>query len=1168
MSVRFVIGRAGTGKTHHCLSAVRERLRADPLNGPRLILLVPEQASQQTERALLAVPGPAAAHRAEVLSFRRTALRICEGPAFRQRTVLSANGRTMVLRYLLGKLGPELRYFRNAERFAGFLDRLGRTIDELLNEDVGLSALTAVGESCADDPLRRYKLEDLQRIFGAYLSYLAAGRLDPLQVLEAARARIPECAWLAGAEVWVDGFAGFTRQERHTLAALAGVAAHVEVTLLMDPATAGAADTVSVSATDLFAKTARTYRELRHAFGQQGVLVEPPVLLAPAVPPRFQHTPPLAEVERCVFGRGSPAASGPVRAVRVAAAATRRIEVEYVTAEIVRLVQAAGGGLRYRDIGVTLRNVDAYHDLLAAALEAAAIPCFIDRRRPTRHHPLVEWLRSLVQLGLDGLAPDSARLLLKTGLAGLEPDECDAVENHLIATALVGVEAWSHPWRSGGRQPSRSEDAARAEAESAVRLDRAREALWGRLRPWVEFAGGRSTHSSREWAAALGGAAEHFSVSARVDEWARAAEQAGDLDAAEEHRQILRDVGELLEELGGLLPDEPLTLRQLGQMLDSGLAQFTLGLTPPTLDQVLVTGIERSRNPDLKVLFLVGFNDGVFPNLAGEDAILNDDDRDWLAAHGVELAPPSRVRLLEERLLAYVAFTRAAEQLIVSYALADDEGKALRPSPYLEELNAACPGAAHGTVDDPYRQRTTWAVRDAADLAGQLAFELGSRSPLERDGAPQRAVWNALYMRARTDETLRVPLGRALHALAYENRAALAPATVKRLYPTTLHASVSRLETYATCPFRHFVEWNLKLEERRSVRMQPVDIGKLHHAVLEDFTKRLLADGGDLAKLGDEALLQRLDASLTTVAAAMPEPAGAAMARDRYIVERSRAQIERVLRAQRAIAALGAFRPAAAELRFGFDEPGALPPLEVDTPAGRRVLLRGMIDRVDLADTADGLLASVIDYKRTRDKRLDLSSVYHGLSLQLLAYLLVLQQHGSALRGRPMVAAGAFYVSLLEAYEQVDHPDDADAIDTAGTPGAYPPRGLVNLAHAGALDETFAQTGRSEVYLVALRKADGKLSAVDRSDAAEPGDFAAMLACTGWRMGEHADGILDGKATVKPYRLGTFSPCSWCAQQPVCRFEFPTTQVRNLSRLTRTEIFARLAQGDGEATEV
>lgn len=1159
MSVRFVIGRAGAGKTYHCLSAVRAELSPSPLDGPRLILLVPEQASLQTERALLALLEPAVTHRAEALSFRRLALRISASAGAQTRSALSVNGRAMILRHLLGKLEPELQFFKNVERFPGLLDGLGHSIDELINEAVTAEEIGSALAAPDDDPLRRSKLLDLRRIFAAYLESLGPHRLDPSQALEAARGAIPNCDWLQGARVWVDGFAGFTRQERLTLVELGRVVARLEVTLLLEPRHATLEELSALDPSDLWAKTARTYLELKRPIRDAGVEVEPPVILTPAPPPRYHAAPQLAELEQRVFEQA--AASQPVAgsAVQVIRASSRRVEVAFAVAQIVRLVQS-DEALRYRDIGITVRDLEPYHDLLSAALQARGIPYFIDRRRPTCHHPLVEWLRSFVQLPLEPLASAAVRLFLKTGLVDLGPDECDLLENHLIATELSGLDAWSAPWRpllSGweeGDRPSKQ----RAAAERLERLNRARQALLDQLEPWLRFARSEPTPTSRQWSEGLSEHLERLGVLGRVEQWVRSAEDEGDLDRAEEHRQMVRDVTALLDDLAEVLPEEPFTCRRLAQMLESALAQLTLGLTPPTLDQVLVTGIERSRNPDLKVLFLLGFNDGSFPAAPREDAIINDEDRTWLSERGLKLGAPSKERLLDERFLAYVAFTRPSQKLIISYAAADEDERELLPSPYLSDLYTVCPGASPPmSVEDPFRHRSTWNVHAASDLAAHLAYEFASRPPLPQDATDQRKLWNALYGWARQEPANQAPLRQALGALVYENHASLQAGSVAKLYPETLHTSVSRLETFATCPFKHFAEWNLRLEPRRTVRLQPVDIGRVCHAVLEDFIKRLIADGRSLVELGDEELRDRLQASLDAMLGRLPEAAAASLARDRFVIARSRAQIERVLRTQQTIAALGSFRPREAELRFGFEEGEGLGPLEIDTPDGRRVLLRGVIDRVDLADGPAGRLGMVIDYKRTRDKRLDLAGVYHGLSLQLLAYLLVLRQHGERLAGGPIEPAGALYVSLFESYDRVEHPEDA--ADDQGDPsaGTFRPRGLLNLDHVGTLDHAFAESGRSGVYQVTLRK-DGGLSNVNTSDAAPREDFDRLLEHTGGMIGRHADAILDGKVEVEPYRLGTFSPCSWCDLWAVCRFESPTSRVRSLDRLNRTAIFESL----------
>ena len=81
---------------------------------------------------------------------------------------------------------------------------------------------------------------------------------------------------------------------------------------------------------------------------------------------------------------------------------------------------------------------------------------------------------------------------------------------------------------------------------------------------------------------------------------------------------------------------------------------------------------------------------------------------------------------------------------------------------------------------------------------------------------------------------------------------------------------------------------------------------------------------------------------------------------------------------------------------------------------------------------------------------------------------------------------------------------------------------------------------------------------MNSSDAVDDETFQAMLKHTRTRLGELADGILNGHIAVNPYRLGTFSPCSWCPMSSVCRFEMGLSEVRFLETLTRSDVFKRL----------
>ena len=811
-------------------------------------------------------------------------------------------------------------------------------------------------------------------------------------------------------------------------------------------------------------------------------------------------------------------------------------------------------------------------DDLSAALAERNIPFFIDRRRPTAHHPLVELLRSLVRLPAESMSVESVRLALKTGLLGIGDEAGDALENFILAHGIAGFDLWTGgDWspvaaaeRIGPldrRLPAPSE----AESERLDRVNATRRDLLGRLGDWLTLARSAGRTDGRTWALRLARLLqETLSVPEQLARWADQAAEDGDLDAAEEHRQIWRDTTAFLDDLANALGDQPMDIRELTAVLEAGLSQFTLGLAPPMLDQVLVGAIERSRHPDIKAAVILGFNDGAFPSSGREGTILNDEDRVFLADRGRPVGTPRRQRVLEERLLAYVALTRASQSLVVTYPIADTQGQALRVSPYVEDLRAACPGLCESPVDDPARTRLMWPLMSSADLAAALTLEFQSRPALADDDPPTRARWNALYEAARTSDELRPPLARALAALGESNEARLSGESAARLNPGALEASVSRLESFAACPFRHFAEYGLGLKERQQAELKPVDVGKLHHAILEDFIDRVIEHGRPLGQMDDPEVLGQLQESCVRVGIRPPLAGGLSIARDAYQARRSREDLAKVVRAQRDVTALGGFRPRATEVPFGFNRPGSLPALEIDTPAGRRVRLRGYIDRVDLAELADEMLGIAVDYKRyARGKKLDLSQVYHGLSLQLLGYLLVLAQHGQSLTGRRVRPIGAFYVGLVPLYQNLEHPDDYD--QTRHSPlGAHRPRGVLDLGRIGAL-ETGYEGGASAGFNV--RTKAGKILNVDRSDASDSQDFDALLEHTRYKLGALADEILDGNVAVSPYRLGDFSPCGWCPFRSVCRFEFGQPGLRFIAGLKRTQVFTLLTRGDrGEAS--
>ena len=99
---------------------------------------------------------------------------------------------------------------------------------------------------------------------------------------------------------------------------------------------------------------------------------------------------------------------------------------------------------------------------------------------------------------------------------------------------------------------------------------------------------------------------------------------------------------DLLNKLTQLLPEEKLELTEYRQVLEAGFSASFVGIIPPGYDQVLVGDIERTRLPDIKILFLAGVNDGLIPKAENAGGLISQQEREAFAAHQMELAPGIR----------------------------------------------------------------------------------------------------------------------------------------------------------------------------------------------------------------------------------------------------------------------------------------------------------------------------------------------------------------------------------------------------------------------------------------------------------------------------------------------------------------------------------------------
>ncbi|MDD4888595.1 MAG: PD-(D/E)XK nuclease family protein [Phycisphaerae bacterium] len=1238
MGVRFILGRSAAGKTRRCVEQVADALRRSP-EGPPLILLAPEQATFQLERLLVeaqekgsqAISAGVGYHRARVLSFRRFARLVFNelgGPA---DPPIQPLARQMALRAVLEPMRDRLPTFAASFDRPGFLARLADLFREFHQYQVDSARLRERAGAEPRERLKR-KLLELADAFDAFNAYLKDAHFpDPDAALTIAADRLAKSRLACGASVWVDGFAGFTPQELSFLVELAKVAEGVESALVCDPREDMEGDSPRGR---LFRRTEQTYLRLRQLFADAGVTVEPSISLSAIH--RFAASSPLATIEREMFNplplgegrvrvRGNtpgvdrgPASNGDAPSplplsqgdkdwLLLVEAPDRRREVRAAANHVRHLV--ADRDYRYRDIAVILRSLDDYWQFIVEAFSDAGIPFFIDRRQPISHHPLVELLRSAVGAVVRRLHPNDVIAFLKTDLAAppagdLEKfrDAVDRLENYALAYGLAGP-AWLSPgdWKFHESTAIGEEDL--ADREPPADLPAIIEVAGTGLAPLGEFyrmvvaAGGAMP--VKAWAAALWRMLVALDVERTLEQWAAVDSPA----AAAVHRQVFDAVTSLLKDLTVALGDRAMGSTEFAQVLEAGLSELTLGLVPPALDQVLVGAIERSRHPSIKAAIVLGLAERSFPKLHGVQAILTDEDRENLKSDfgfrisdfglkdeggatppsqsairnpqsAIELAPSRTELLFDEDLMAYLALTRPSEHLWVSYPLADEAGKPINSSRYFRRLTELFPQVPVVRLAD---QHPAVSAVTVSELAGSLAGRFAISPPTPLDAL--------LYETARlADAAL---LTRAMRSLVYENKPTLSPPLAKKLFAPrgAIFGSVTRLETFATCPFKHMANFGLKLAPREQIELDALQLGRLYHELLHEMYDRLSGPEHQPVNWASRPVadLRAIVGELVTAARdrlALPALASGAAG---YLFAQAEQVLGDLAEAMHAAAeASPSVRQVAAELVFGLGDDAILPPLRLPLDSGSQLVLRGKIDRVDVS--ADGA-AAVIDYKTSRTT-INWSEVHHGLSLQLLAYLLELDQHGrlltplplgegapSEVEGRVRVRdntpsvypAGAFFQQITSPPAPSDPPaSDAAPPDPRDLMAGYQRQGLFRADLGPVLDARLPPGEKSPFVRLKLNK-DGSPATLGVDCVSSEQLAGLMSLAAGW-MKRHGEGIVSGCVDVAPYRLGNDSPCGWCDCRSVCRMDFSYNLPRYLQPCGRKRVLEEVVNPAAEST--
>lgn len=1082
MPLKFVFGPSGSGKSSYLYQhVIQESMKYPERN---YIVLVPEQFTMQTQKDLVMMHERKGIMNIDVLSFARLAYRVFEETGGGGLPVLDDEGKNLILRKIAGDYESELKMLGGHMKKQGYISEVKSVISEFTQYDIGEDEIERVMESAGESSRLYYKLADIRLLYRGFTDYLQEKYITKEELLDVLSCEVEKSERLKNSTVVLDGFTGFTPVQDRLLGELMRHCREVIVTVTMDRR---GNPYVYEHPYQLFALSKQMVTSLLQIAKQNKIPVEEPVELYDHVPWRFKEQEALAFLEKHLFRYGAGAYEKEQEQVKLHLAKNPREEAYAVAEQVRRMMRE--DRYRLRDIGVIVSDMDVYADHLKQAFIKYDIPFFMDHKRSILLNSFVEYIRSVLHMAEQSFSYESVFRFLRTNLAGFTYEEIDELENYVIGLGIKGYKHWQEKWTRKLRGMAQ---------EDLDKMNHYRRQLVEKVDGLIYV-----LRQRRKTVADITRAIYEFMVQENLQ--VRLAEQEelfkakGELALAREYAQIYRIVIELFDKFVELLGDEQVSLSEYCKLLDAGLEEARVGVIPPEVDQVVIGDMQRTRLKDIKALLFAGANDVYLPGALLRTGLLSELDREKFAREKLTLSAGGKEKAYVQKFYLYLNLTKPSEKLDIYYSKVSADGKSVRPSYLIQELQKLFPKLK---VRDEER------YLKEQELTENIGFDRMIREFVQKrhetDGA-----WCELYNWYKKNPKWQEKVERFLEAGYYRKPLdALTEEAAKRLYGEEFETSITRMERFAVCAFSHFLTYGLGLREREEYDFQAADLGNVCHRALERFSYKVEREAGDWLKLTEEKRKQYVEESVEEAIADYGNSILYSSSRNAYLIVRMKRMLEKTVWALTKQLAAGDFKPAAYELRFA----------------------NGKIDRVDTCEDGDCVYVKVIDYK-TGSKSFDVTALYHGLQLQLMVYMdAALQMEQKKHPEKEILPAGVFYYRIQDPL--IDRPKEGEEQESILK--ELKPDGMISLEKEvlGHLDH--CMVGESSVIPVKYNK-NGSLS--KSSKAASAQDFYLMMKYAVNKVEEIRQKILSGDVKVNPYRRGTETSCDYCSYRQICGFD-------------------------------
>ena len=1161
MGVNIWTGVSGTGKTDQMFREIEAITMDEPL-GSNIYIITPTQNTLQYERIITAGTNEniVGSLRAGVFSFQRFIWHIFNEIGHGSRETLSESGQVMLLHKIMNDMKPGFKYYQDSSQYIKFSKKVLDMLKEFRTyqvtaDDIGL--VTSEKERYQD------KLYDLTHIYKYWLEQIELHNIEDLNIINTFMDVLdlhPDVKSLKDAVIYIDGFHNFTESEFQLIARLSKRVKTINVLL-----------THKGENKTLFRKTDASIERLQELLGSAVKIVH--------FEDQFRRSGKMGLIQlEEYFSDNRPMTL--YDGIKITESPNIIDEVTNVAREIERLT--ADGDVNYNDIGILYRD-QGYIQHIHSIFRRFDISYHVDCKVPMYSHPFIRFIVAVLECYMRKFDFTALMDVLKTEYLtdDTERDFIFQFENFALERGLTRSALFKDELFTVRKIRSAEGQIIEKDVTEEVRdlLDFKNKVLAQLSDLFNRF---DEAATVKEYITIIHGFITEHGIDARIEAEIGHLEEMDAIIKRDETEQAYNRFIRLMDDAYIVFKEDAVTFDIFYETFKDGLLNAEFNLLPSTIDQVIVGNLDLAKVENKKYVFLIGMNRNVMPRETRTDAIIREEEKELFEEHDIILSPSAKVLAQDERFVFYHGITRATDGLYISFSNTLAGGETTKISPFAEEIIPEndyqkdlvySRTSLYENFEPEKLVSSARSMEPLIHLKMRELLNINNAAVQEIAKYPEFNTWIRLYQMIRRYDTTGM-YSRIKASLTDDNRSEpISHDTAEALYGESMMASVSRFESFNRCEFQHFSNYGLKLNVRQPFKVAPLDLGNLYHHVLEHVTRKL----GFTFRHEDDHIGSIIETAIDEESAAIQYGIFNESFYNASLKRRAKDALERLIHFMRDIERLGEYRISRVEMSFG-KERDDLGEVILTSNEGRRIALRGKIDRIDAYNTGGDSYINLIDYKSST-RSISRTGILNGLELQMITYMYVLTEKGNALFDGEIKPSSMLFFPVKDPVLNLKEEKDREDIIKEQNKQLRPDGAFINehpsfneyldgtsVGLSGLLSDFENYTEYGEYYPITV-SAKGKIHARTKGRYFSPALFSHYANYVMELYKTVTDDIYSGANKVNPMATNDVLPCNFCDFKFACRVDY-LLNARDIreNKMDETEIekFESEVTGDGD----